>query len=126
MQPGPCTAIPTVLTSFVGREHDGRNSSFTAILASGYPDGGRWVRQNPPRPARATEAGRQYADGVYWVELARLADLARSPKRWPKALQLVGRPGHPMVETLLDALHTRHLLWCWTTANTSGARVLNS
>ena len=105
------TAIPTVLTSFVGREQDiaatGRLlASSRLVTLTGAAGGGK------TRLALrvATEAGRRYADGVRWVELARLVDPVLVPQAVARTLEVGEQPGSPILEGLLDALREQELL----------------
>jgi non-specific serine/threonine protein kinase len=105
------TAIPTVLTSFVGRKRDMTEvrrllASSRLVTLTGAPGCGK------TRLALrvATEINRQYADGVHWVELARLADPALVPQAVAKVLQVAGQRGRSTVEALLDALADKQLL----------------
>jgi len=66
----------------------------------------------------ATELVGSYPDGVWLVELAPLADAALVPQALTTALGVRDQPGRPLQQTLVDALHPRRLLLCWTTAST--------
>src|SRR5688500_6072257 len=58
----------------------------------------------------AREVTPQYADVVYWVELARLADPALVPQAIAKALHVTEQRDRSTLDGLLEAIHEKHLL----------------
>ncbi len=107
----PRTTIPTVLTSFVGRKRDvaevGRLlASSRLVTLTGAAGCGK------TRLALhvAADVQRHYADGLRWVELARLADRALVPQAVAKVLRVPEQPGRPRLEGLVDALRDKQLL----------------
>ncbi len=107
----PRANIPTVLTSFVGREREidelrGLLASSRLVTLTGAAGCGK--TRLAVRVAGAVS--RQYADGVYWIELARLADSRLVHQAIAKAVNVVEQPGRPLVDGMLDALHDKQLL----------------
>src|SRR5687768_3769974 len=83
----PRITIPTVLTSFVGRERD--IAEVRRLLASSRLvtlTGAAGCGKTRLALRVATEVNDQYADGVYWVELARMSDPALVPQAIAKVL----------------------------------------
>ena len=105
------TTIPAVLTSFVGRQHEladirrllGSSRLVTLTGAAGCGKTRLALRV-------AAEVSPHYADGVHWVDLARLADPALVPQAVARVLQVAEQPGRPIVEALLEALYDTQLL----------------
>jgi len=58
----------------------------------------------------AAELSDPFADGVYWVELARLTDPMLVPHAVAKVLSVVEQPGNPLMDRLSDSLCDRQLL----------------
>jgi non-specific serine/threonine protein kinase len=107
----PGNTIPTVLTSFVGRKHD--LAEVRRLLTSSKLvtlTGAAGCGKTRLAVCLATQVSHQYADDVYWVELARLTDPALVPHAVAKVLQVAEQPGRPTMEVLLDVLHDKHLL----------------
>src|SRR5688572_22521973 len=99
------TNLPIQLTSFIGREHEitevvrllASSRLLTLIGAAGCGKTRLALRS-------AAEISPQYRDGVYWVELARLADSHLVPQAVAKAVQVAEEPGRPLRDRLQDAL----------------------
>ncbi len=105
------TAIPTALTSFVGRKRD--MAEATRLLSSSRLvtlTGTAGCGKTRLAMRVAAEVNRQYADGVYWLALAGLTDPALVPQAAAKVLHVGEQPGRPLMEGLLDALLDRQLL----------------
>ncbi|MGH9818295.1 MAG: ATP-binding protein, partial [Candidatus Acidiferrales bacterium] len=105
------STIPTVLTSFVGRKRDiaeVRRLLVSSRLVTLTGAAGCGKTRLALRVAKGVAP--RYADGIHWVELARLADPALIPQTIAKVLHVTEQPGRPTVEGLLDALHDRHLV----------------
>src|SRR5687767_1808907 len=105
------TTIPTVLTSFIGRKRDLAEirrlftSSRLLTLTGAAGCGKTRLAQRV-----AAEVTSQYADGVYWVGLAQLADPALLPQTVAKVLRVNEQSGLPVIETLLEALQGKQIL----------------
>lgn len=77
------TNLPTVLTSFIGRERE--IADIVQLLASSRLvtlTGAAGCGKTRLALRIAAEVIHQRADGVHWVELARLADPALVPNGW--------------------------------------------
>src|SRR5687768_8545664 len=99
------TTIPTVLTSFVGRKRD--IAEIRRLLASSRLltlTGAAGCGKTRLALRIASEVNSHYADGVYWVGLAQLADPALLPQTVAKILRVSEQSGRPLVDTLLEAL----------------------
>jgi predicted ATPase/DNA-binding SARP family transcriptional activator len=105
------TNLPVALTSFVGRAWE--VAAVTAALSAA-----RVVTLTGPGGCGKTRLALEVADrwveaspdGVWLVELAGLADPALVPRAVAGALGVVEQAGRPLIETLRDFLHSRHLL----------------
>ncbi|HEX9038605.1 MAG TPA: tetratricopeptide repeat protein [Ktedonobacterales bacterium] len=58
----------------------------------------------------ATDLQKEFADGVWWVELAALSDPLLAPHAVTSVLGIPERAGRPVTEALSDALRRKHLL----------------
>jgi predicted ATPase/transcriptional regulator with XRE-family HTH domain len=107
--------LPAQLTSFIGREHalaqvrwqlTGRPDRQRLLTLTGAGGCGK------TRLALEVAAGlvERYAQGVWLVELAPLADPALVPLAVATALGLREETGQPLVDTLTAALRSRHVL----------------
>jgi predicted ATPase/class 3 adenylate cyclase len=103
--------LPRQLTSFVGREKEMaevKNSLSTASLLTLTGVGGSGkTRLALQIAAHLLE---EYPDGVWWVELAALADPGLVPQTVASNLGIREQPGRPLAETLLDYLRPKKLL----------------
>jgi len=107
----PRANIPTVLTSFIGRKREIKEvaqmlASSRLVTLTGTAGCG----ETRLALRVATEASRQYRDGVYWVELAPLADPDLVPQAVARAIKVAEQPGRSLVEVVADALHDKHVL----------------
>lgn len=111
------TTIPTVRTSFVGRQREVQEvtqllASSQLVTLTGAAGCGktrlalRVAREEVDR----APADRQYPDGAHWVELARLAEPALVPQAVAKGLRIGEQRDRSSLETVLDALRNRRLL----------------
>jgi non-specific serine/threonine protein kinase len=117
LAPAPCHRqafphnLPLQLTSFIGRED--QITEVTQLL-TGY----RLVTLTGPGGCGKTRLGLQVAagllerfpDGVWWAELAPLADPALVPQAVATVLRVREAPGRSLTQTLIDALKARRLL----------------
>jgi|SRR5579859_1350881 len=100
--------LPVQLTSFVGRETE------LAEVRKQLADGARLVTLTGPGGTGKTRLALEAAsgllaaspDGVWWVELAPLADPSLIPQTVAAALGVKEEPGRPVLATLTD--HLRH------------------
>jgi predicted ATPase len=107
----PRTTIPTSLTSFVGRKHD--LAEVRRFLVSSRLltlTGAAGCGKTRLALRVAAELHRHYAEGVHWIELARLADAALLPQAVAKVVHVREQHGRSTVEGLLDALQDKQLL----------------
>lgn len=103
--------LPRPLTSFIGRERE--RDEVTRLLA-----GTRLLTLVGPGGTGKTrlglEVGRavqdRYADGVWLVELAALADEALVPQAVAAAFAVREQPDRPLLDSLSDALRPKALL----------------
>ncbi len=105
------TNLPPALTSFIGRKHEltevVRSLTVSRLITL---TGAAGCGKTRLALRVAEQVIRQYADGVHWVELARLADSGLVPQAIAKAVNVVEQPGRPLVDGMLDALHDKQLL----------------
>src|SRR5207248_10824042 len=103
--------LPRQLTSFVGREKEmvevRQLLSTTALLTLTGSGGCGKTRLALQVAADLLE---EYADGVWLVELASLADPALVPQAVASALGVREAPGRPLTGTLVDYLKPKSLL----------------
>lgn len=105
------TNIPAVLTSFIGRKRE--IVEILQLLASTHlvslvGAGGCGKTRLALRVA--AEFTDQYIDGVYWVELARVAESTLVPQAVAKVLNVVEQSGMPLMDTLLESLDDKQIL----------------
>jgi non-specific serine/threonine protein kinase len=103
--------LPRQLTSFIGHERDiaevKRLLGQTALLTLTGSGGCGKTRLAPQVAADLVE---EFADGVWLVELAALADPALVPQAVASVLGVREEPGRPLEATLADGLRARSLL----------------
>ncbi|MCW3100948.1 MAG: transcriptional activator domain protein [Chthonomonadaceae bacterium] len=107
----PPLHIPRSWTELVGREQEVREVSAqlgSARLMTLVGTGG--VGKTRLALQVSEEMVHDYRDGVWFVDLAPLADPTLVPHRTASALGLPSRPGHTPMETLLDFLQSKQLL----------------
>lgn len=110
-QNAPRITLPTVLTSFVGRERE--LAEIARLLAASRLvtlTGSAGCGKTRLALRVAADVSHHYADGVRWIELARLADPRLVPQAVARAVDVVDQPGRPLLDGLLDALHDARLL----------------
>jgi len=108
----PRAPVPAVRTSFVGRKQEmeevGRLlASSRLVTLTGAAGCGK--TRLAMQAAKAT-VGKQFADGVAWVELARLNEAALVAQTAAKALGAPEQAERPALAALLEALQERDLL----------------
>lgn len=103
--------LPAHLTSFIGRERElaavRRAQASTRLITLTGPGGGGKTRL---ALALAGELLWAYPHGVWFVNLAPLADAALLPQVVASALEIRTSGPQPLTETLTDVLRARHLL----------------
>jgi predicted ATPase/class 3 adenylate cyclase len=109
--------LPLQLTSFVGRERElatvqGLLAQHRLVTLTGPGGTGKTrLAQQAAAEALAPADGQPaFADGVWLVELAALADPALVPQAVATAVGVREEPGRPVLATLTDALRPRRLL----------------
>jgi predicted ATPase/DNA-binding CsgD family transcriptional regulator len=105
------TNIPIVLTSFIGRKHE--IVEIRRLLANSRLvtlTGAAGCGKTRLALRLAAEVNHSFADGVYGIELAPLADAARVPRAVARILHVAEQRGRPILEGLIDALEGKHLL----------------
>lgn len=126
------TNLPRPTTSFVGREHEvqeiramlGRGEAFSetnatrATAANENASPLRAITLTGPGGSGKTRLAiesalhlvSEFPDGVWWVELAPLADESLVPQQIAKALGVQEQPNVSILETLRENLYTKQLL----------------
>ncbi|MFD5621277.1 ATP-binding protein [Streptomyces yangpuensis] len=107
----PAPALPTRLTSFVGRERE--RAALTAMLGesrqvTAVGPGG--VGKTRLALAVAADAAGEFADGVWFVDLVPVTDPGMIATAVAEALGLGEQLGHDMAESVAAALADRHAL----------------
>jgi len=111
VQAHPYSSLPVALTSFIGRERemaDVVQLLTWARLVSLVSIGGCGKTRLALRVAHESSA--RFADGVCWVELARLTDPALVPQAVAKALGISEQPDTPVLDVLLERIRAKNLL----------------
>jgi predicted ATPase/class 3 adenylate cyclase len=103
--------LPVQLTSFVGRERELAELKplllASRLLTLTGPGGTGKTRLALPLAANVLD---RFADGVWLVELAPLADPTLVPNTVAAVLGVREQPGQPILDVLLDALRPKTLL----------------
>jgi predicted ATPase/class 3 adenylate cyclase len=103
--------LPANVTSFVGRAREmaeaKRLMSSTRLLTFTGPGGTGKTRLSLQVAAEILD---QFAHGVWLVELSTLSDPALIPETIMSAVDIREEPDRPPLNTLIDALRSRHLL----------------
>ena len=105
------TTIPTVLTSFIGREREIAEVAW--LLASSRLvtlTGAAGCGKTRLAMRIAADARHYFPDGVHWIELARLTDARHVPQAVVRAVDAVDQPRRPVMDRLVDALPDKQLL----------------
>ena len=103
--------LPAQRTSFVGRERElaeVKRALATTRLVTLTGTGGSGKTRLALEASRGLTGA--YLDGVWFVELAGLSDGELLPSTVAEALGMPERPGQPLTETLVDALHAKQTL----------------
>lgn len=107
----PHINLPTVLTSFIGREHE--TGEIIRLLASSRMltlTGAAGCGKTRLAMRVAAHTRPQYTDGVYWVELARSSDSTLVPQLVARVLHVAEQSELPIIQGLLNGLRNKHLL----------------
>ena len=103
--------LPIQLTSFIGRERElaqvKRLLSASRLVTLSGPGGCGKTRL---AIKVAGDAHDSFADGVWWVELAALADETLVPQAIARTLEVREAPNEPLLETLANFLRAKALL----------------
>jgi non-specific serine/threonine protein kinase len=103
--------LPNMLTSFIGRMHE--RAEVTRLLTTTHLltlTGAGGCGKTRLALAVAGELVGEYPDGVWFVELAAVADGALLPQAIGTALEVREEAKRPLLPTLVDALQSRALL----------------
>lgn len=107
----PRTNLPAPLTSFIGREkeiaeikHQLTTTRLLTLTGSGGTGKTRLALQT------ATEVLANYADGVWFIDLAPLTNPTFIPQTIADVFELREQPGRPALTLITDYLRAKHLL----------------
>ena len=103
--------LPLALSNFIGRERalaEVKQLLASARLLTLTGAGGCGKTRLALRAA--SDLLDQYADGVWWVELAPLADSTLIPQSVAKAMNVVEQPGHSPMELVLEHVRDKQML----------------
>lgn len=107
----PKTNVPVPLTSFIGREREveevTRLLATTRLLTLMGPGG---IGKTRLAIQAARELAGSYKDGVWWVELAPLAEGQLVSQAVAQVLGVRESPGTPITESIKSFLRKKHLL----------------
>jgi predicted ATPase/DNA-binding SARP family transcriptional activator len=106
--------LPVPLTSFIGREEE--TSQIRRLLAASRlvtltGAGGCGKTRLAIQVAQGLQE--EFADGIWWLELAALTDGEIVPEVLAKTLGFIGTPSHPVLDLLASKLGTRKILLVW-------------
>ena len=106
--PGSSSNLPAQLTSFIGREHEldeiGELLTASRLVTLTGPGG---VGKTRLAHELATERSDSFHDGVWFVELAPLADPELVASKVASVFGIAEDAGRPILETLVDGLRDR-------------------
>ena len=106
-----CSNLPDQLSTFIGREREIATATRllhgTRLLTLTGSGGAGKTRL---ALAVASKLVRRYQDGVWFVDLALLAEPDLAPRAVAAALNLREMPGRPLIETLAATLRTKRTL----------------
>ncbi|HEU5102594.1 MAG TPA: NB-ARC domain-containing protein [Roseiflexaceae bacterium] len=109
--PCPVHNLPVQLSSFIGRSHE--LVEVTDMLASARLltlTGSGGCGKTRLALQAATDLLTTFSDGVWWIELAALADESLLPQTVARALGVHEQLGRPLVETIADHLQAKRQL----------------
>src|SRR5204863_6666528 len=103
--------LPTQLTRFIGREREiGELKRLFATTRLATLTGSGGTGKTRLSLEIAADLLDQFVDGVWFVELAPLADPAFVSQTVAAALHVSEQPGQPILATLVEYLREKHLL----------------
>ncbi len=119
--------LPSQFTSFVGR--GSQLTEVRKLLAENRLvtlTGAGGVGKTRLAVEVANQLAAEYADGVWYVDLAPITDPDLVPVAAARALGLPDQPGRSTMDMLLRLSPTGGCWWCWTTANICWMRARRS